>query len=276
MSQWVVITGVNSGIGLAAARAVIADGRYSLICTARPGRSIGLPANQYVRVDLDLADDRSIELAADQIMDVCGGKLYGLFNNAGYGLQMAVEDVPMASLKAQVQVNTFGPVHLTKLLLPALMKSTGAKIVFNSSVLGFLSLPFRGPYCASKYALEALADAMRLELAGAGVSVVLFESGPVIAKFKERAKALLEEHSHQILESRLDYSDLFARLSLENGAGRIRAEVIGTALIKILSSPNPSARYRFTTSAKIGYILRLLPTYVKDLLVTRAERIKVK
>ena len=276
MEKWVVITGANSGIGLATAEALIGTGQYQLILTARPGRGIPINAAHFQRVDLDLADEHSIEHAAQIINEISGGKLFALFNNAGYGLQMAMEDVPVRSLRLQLETNLIGPVLLTQRLLPALMASADSRLLFNSSALGYATMPFRGPYCASKFALEAVADALRMELAHTCVKVIVLEPGPIKARFRENAHQILLNHQQQMDNSRLIYSGLLTRLAAAYGSKVLDASVVAESVVKILANPLPKPRYRFTGSAKLAYYLRLLPTRIRDWVFAKTEPVRVK
>lgn len=275
MEKWVVITGANSGIGLATAQRLARTGQYRLILTARHGKPIPLPEGSHTRLDLDLTDADAIQQAADAVLTLTDGKLCALFNNAGYGLQMAMEDVPIASLREQLETNLLGPVHLTQLLLPALIAYGDSRLIFNSSALGYAVMPFRGPYCASKYALEAVADAWRMELVHTGVKVSLLEPGPIKARFRENARQKLEQHQAILARSRLSYSGLLARLSKEYGSGTLDAEVVADGVKTLLESSHPAPRYRFTGSAKFAYLVRMLPTRLKDWIFAKGEPVSL-
>ena len=114
------------------------------------------------------------------------GKLDALFNNAAYGQPGAVEDLTPALLRQQFEVNVVGTHDLTRRLIPAMRKNRSGRIVNCSSVLGMVVAPYRGAYCASKFALEALTTSLRLELEGSGISVSLIEPGPIRSRFVER------------------------------------------------------------------------------------------
>src|SRR5262249_18483327 len=117
------------------------------------------------------------------------GKLYALFNNAGMAQVGAVEDVSPHYLRYQLEVNVIGAHELIRRVLPAMRANGKGRIVQCSSVLGLVVAPYRGAYCASKYAIEALSDALRLELRGTGIAVSLIEPGPIRTRLLENALA---------------------------------------------------------------------------------------
>src|SRR5690606_24281722 len=175
----ILITGCSSGIGLASARMLKARG-WRVLATARKPEDLkrlneehGLEA-----LYLELADPKSIAGCAEEALSRTRGRLYALFNNAAYSQPGAVEDIPADALRHQLEVNVVGTHDLTRRIIPAMRASGAGRIVQCSSVLGLVSAPWRGAYCASKYALEALTDALRLELQGSGIHVSLIEPGP--------------------------------------------------------------------------------------------------
>jgi NAD(P)-dependent dehydrogenase (short-subunit alcohol dehydrogenase family) len=136
---------------------------------------------------LDYAEPQSIAQAAEQALKATDGKLTALFNNGTYGQPGAVEDLKPDVLRAQFEAAVFGWHDLTARMIPAMRANGGGRLVFCSSVLGLIAAPYRGAYCASKFAVEALADVLRLELRGTGIHVVLIEPGPIASRFAEHA-----------------------------------------------------------------------------------------
>ncbi|HKK14539.1 MAG TPA: SDR family NAD(P)-dependent oxidoreductase, partial [Gammaproteobacteria bacterium] len=164
-AQSVLITGCSSGIGHATAKA-LRDAGYRVFATARKTEDAArLSTEGFESLRLDLADSRSIAEAVGEILERTGGRLYGLFNNGGYGQPGAVEDLSRDVLRAQFETNVFGAHELNTRVIPVMRTQGYGRIVQNSSVLGLIALPFRGAYTASKYALEGLYDTLRLELA---------------------------------------------------------------------------------------------------------------
>ena len=158
----ILITGCSSGIGLASAREMKARG-WRVFATARKPEDLKRLRDE-VGVEslyLDYTEPDSIEEAARHVLEATDGRLSALFNNGAYGQPGAVEDLKPQVLRAQFEANVFGWHHLTSLLIPAMRAQKAGRIVFCSSVLGLVAAPYRGAYCASKFAIEALADALR-------------------------------------------------------------------------------------------------------------------
>ena len=184
----ILITGCSSGIGLCAAETLKARG-WRVFATARKPEDIARLKDE-VGVEslyLDYAEPDSIAEAAEHVLKATDGRLDALFNNGGYGQPGALEDIRRDVLRAQFEANVFGWHDLTARVIPAMRKRGQGRIVFCSSVLGLIGAPYRGAYCASKFAIEALADTLRMELQGSGIHVVLIEPGPIATRFVERA-----------------------------------------------------------------------------------------
>jgi NAD(P)-dependent dehydrogenase (short-subunit alcohol dehydrogenase family) len=264
----ILITGCSSGIGLASAREMKRRG-WCVFATARKEEDIAkLKREEGVdSLYLDYAEPRSIAEAAEHVLDATRGRLDALFNNGAYGQPGAVEDVTPDVLRAQFEANVFGWHDLTRRIVPAMRKQGAGRIVFCSSVLGLVSAPYRGAYCASKFAIEALADAMRLELLGSGIHIVLIEPGPIATRFLERA---LEAYRRNIdLEGsahREVYRTRIARL--EQGGDqtfKLGPEAVSAKLVHALESRRPKARYYVTLPTYAAVLLRrLLPTRALD------------
>jgi short-subunit dehydrogenase len=170
----VLITGCSSGIGQAAALALHEAGR-TVVATARnPDTLSGLAGRGLRTLALDVTDESSMRAAMD-----AAGSVDVLVNNAGYGLYGTVEQLPMAEIRRQFETNFFGLVRLTQLVLPGMRAAGGGRILNVSSMGGRATLPGGAFYHASKYAVEALSDALRMEVAQFGIDVVLIEPGPV-------------------------------------------------------------------------------------------------
>jgi NAD(P)-dependent dehydrogenase (short-subunit alcohol dehydrogenase family) len=268
----VLITGCSSGIGLASAREMKARG-WRVFATARKPKDIARLKEQGLdSLYLDYAEPDSIAAAADQVLQATGGKLDALFNNGAYGQPGAVEDLTPEVLRAQFEANVFGWHDLTRRVIPAMRAKREGRIVFCSSVLGLVAAPYRGAYCASKFAIEALADSLRIELASAGIKIVLIEPGPIATRFLEHALDAyrrnidLEASAHREI-----YRSRIARLE-EGGSQtfKLGPEAVALKLVHALESRNPKPRYYVTIPTYAAALFRrLLPTRALDAIAAR-------
>ena len=270
----IVITGASSGIGFACMQACLARG-YRVIATARQDSDLELIEQQgATAIRLNLLSSTGVERAAGEILELVGGHIDVLLNNAGYGLQVAMEDCDWDALTRQMQVNSIAPVILTNRLLPALGR--GSLVVFNSSSLGRFVVPFRGPYSMSKFALEAAADAYRLELKSLGVKVQLIEPGPIEARF--RANALVElKACLGDKPTRLDYSQHVERLQAEKlTEGTLPASAVAALFLDMIDGRRSGARYLVTRVAKFGGFMRWLLGSGFDAMALKAQPVKLR
>jgi NAD(P)-dependent dehydrogenase (short-subunit alcohol dehydrogenase family) len=264
----VLVTGCSSGIGYAAARdlskrgwRVIAAARRAQDC-ARLETELGVAS-----VTLDLADEASVAACAARALEIADGRIDALFNNGAYGQLGAVEDLPGAMLRRQFEVNVIGGHELTRLLLPQMRARGSGRIVQCSSVLGLVVGPYRGAYCASKFALEALSDCLRLELAGSGISISLIEPGPIATNFAKTALANLRATID--MDNSVHRESYRARIAkLEAGGDqtfKLQPETVVEKLIHALESRRPKPRYFVTTPTYAADVMRrMLPTRMLD------------
>lgn len=263
MQQSILITGCSSGIGLDAARTLKARG-WRVLATARRSEDLdqlriqeGLEA-----IPLELADPTSIATCAITALDLTGGRLDAIFNNAAYGQPGAVEDITPAVLREQIEVNLIGTHDLTRRVIPAMRRNAHGRIVQCSSVLGMIAVPFRGAYCASKFALEALSDAMRGELAGSGIHVSIIEPGPIRSRFVSTAVQKMKDNVDM---ETLPHSEAYgARLASMEAGGKetfkLEPSAVSKRLIHALESRRPRRRYYVTTPTYLAAIgRRVLP-----------------
>lgn len=253
----VVITGASSGIGQACVLASLDKG-HTVIATARNEKDLkALEAIGAIAIHMELQDEASVTQAAKTILERCDNNIDVLFNNAGYGLQTAMEDSTWQSLADQHAINVIGPIHFTNQLLPAL--NSNSKLIFNGSILGVITVAFRGPYCMSKHALEAAVDAYKLELEQKGVAVHLIQPGPIEAKFRPNALAVLKRTLNG-KTTRLDYSNHIARLeNTENSKGTLPASSVADIYMGIVEGSHKKTRYLVTNTAKsAAFFKRLL------------------
>ncbi|WP_018692608.1 SDR family oxidoreductase [Algicola sagamiensis] len=275
MQKSILITGCSSGIGYYCAKA-LADEGYHVLATARKKEDVErLKSEGLTSFQLDLCDTQSIHRAVEWALQETNHNLYALFNNGAYGQPGAVEDIPTDALRAQFEANFFGWHELTCLLIPHLMGHESARIIQNSSVLGFVAMPFRGAYNASKFAIEGLTDTLRLELKDTGVKVCLIEPGPILSKFRKNALIALKENI-DIGNSRHEegYRQAIARLEKEGPsmAFTLGPEAVLSKLKHALESEHPKARYYVTVPTYLmGYLKRILPTKMMDHILGRSK-----
>ncbi len=268
----ILITGCSSGIGRCLATGLAARG-YRVIASARKPPDVeALRAAGLEALALDLDSPESIESAAAETLRRCDGALYALINNGAWGQPGAVEDLSRTALRRQFETNVFGTQELTNRVLPAMRARGAGRIIQLSSLLGYVSLAYRGAYNASKYALEGLSDTMRLELRGSGIEVVLIEPGPIESRFRANAYAAFRayidrEHSAH----REYYRAVEQRLS---GTGNLPftlpPEAVLKQVVRALEARRPRVRYRVTFPAHLFALLkRLLPDRLLDRMLAR-------
>ena len=188
----ILVTGCSTGIGYTSAHGLKARG-YRVLATARKPEDLArLEAEGLETIALDYRHAASVEACAAEVAKRTGGKLFGLFNNGAYGQPGAVEDITRAVLEEQFAANVFGWHQLTRALLPLMRANGEGRIVQCSSVLGLLALKYRGPYNASKFALEGLTDTLRLELRDSPIKVVTINPGPIATAFVKNARVAFE------------------------------------------------------------------------------------
>ena len=191
----ILITGCSSGIGRASAVMLKQRGWRVLATVRREEDRHDLSDETGVEtIVADLADPDQITACVAQALAATDGKLFAVFNNAAYGQPGALEDLDIAAMRAQFEVNVFAVNEINRLVIPAMRARGRGRIVNCSSVLGLIAAPYRGAYCASKFALEALTDTLRLELAGSGIHASLIEPGPIDTRFLDNALAAARRH----------------------------------------------------------------------------------
>ena len=258
----VLVTGCSSGIGLATARLLLERG-WQVAPTARKAADLEmLRAEGFDPIALDVTDSASIEAAADTVLARFGGQLGAVVNNAGFGLTSAIEDAPRAMLRDIFEVNVFGLQELTNRFIPLFRKQGCGRIVNVSSVLGELSLPFAGVYSASKFAVEALSDALRRELFDSGVAVSIIQPGPIETKFSENLAHRTERYG---LNPDSPFTAFYKETieTRKTGTAHRTAgvfmkppEAVAEKILNCLESPRPPIRARVTAVAYFGAFVR--------------------
>lgn len=274
MKKTILITGCSSGIGYCVAKALHGRG-YRVFATARRRESVEmLLAEGLESFRLNLTDSNAINYAFEEVMRRTNGELYALFNNGAYGLPGAVEDLSRDALRAQFETNVFGWQELTNLAIPVMRRQGYGRIIQNSSVLGFVSLPFRGAYNASKYAIEGLSDTLRLELRGSNIYVSLIEPGPITSQFRMNAvQALAKYIDIDNSYHREKYLGVLNRLNKPGPAVpfTLPPEAVLERVIHALEAAKPQPRYYVTFPTHLfGVLKRVLSTRVLDILLARS------
>ena len=274
----ILITGCSSGIGHCVAHG-LKDRGYRVLATARNEQDIAQLESEGLEVlPLDVSDSQSVQALVAQVHERCQGELYAVFHNGAYGQPGAVEDLSRATLEKQFATNFFGWVELNNLLIPLLRKQAAARIIFNSSVLGIIALPYRGAYNSSKYAIEGMADTLRLELNSSKIDVSLIEPGPVTSDFRKNALAALKANVD--LENSVHAKKYRGQIKRMEKVGpsapfTLPADAVLKKVIHALESKKPKARYYVTFPTYLfGFLRRILPTRWLDkvlLYVSKSE-----
>ena len=251
-----LVTGCSSGIGRATAERLAASGWTVYATARRPETLADLERRGCRTLALDVTDEGSMSAAVETV-EAEHGAVGVLVNNAGYSQSGAIETVPMEKVRAQFETNVFGVVRLCQLVLPAMRRRRAGKIVNLSSMGGRLVFPGGGFYHASKYAVEAISDALRFEVRGFGIDVVIIEPGLIRTAFGETASGGVSEAG----EGDGDYAQFNAHVAratesvYEPGSpvGRLGGppEAVAKVIEKALSARRPRARYTVTPSAKL-------------------------
>ncbi len=273
MQKSILITGCSSGIGYCTAHGLRQRG-YRVFATARKTKDVArLEQEGFESTLLDLNDSESIATAVDEILCRTNNTLYAVFNNGGFAQPGAIEDIPREALRKQFETNVFGWHELTNQLIPVMRRQGHGRIIQNSSILGFMSLTYRGAYNASKHAIEALSDTLRLELRNTNIHVILIEPGPIESKirlnsyrhYKEYIKTKAGDSAHI---KRYETWEANLKKPPQNELFTLPPEAVLKKVIHALESPKPRIRYRVTIPTHLcAYLKRLLPDRIMDKLV---------
>lgn len=276
MARSIFITGCSTGIGLEAAKTLHGRG-YQVFASARHTDDVEkLKALDMPAVQCDVSDSDSIDRAVEQVLQTTGGTLDALFNNAGYGQMGAMEDISREAMRKQFETNVFGLLELTNKIIPVMRKQGHGRIINVSSVLGLVSMPYRGAYNASKYAVEALSDAMRIELRPDNIQVSLIEPGPIVSQFRNTAivqtEQQIDELQSQHKQHYLKMKQEAENMTKDNSMFTLTPEAVIKKVIHALESPKPKARYFVTKATYLMVGLKwLLPIRAMDWVLQRIE-----
>jgi NAD(P)-dependent dehydrogenase (short-subunit alcohol dehydrogenase family) len=274
----VVVTGASTGIGAACVRHLAEHG-YRVFATVRKESDAeGISAFDHPRLSplmLDVTVSDSIEAAVKKVeAEVGGAGLSGLVNNAGISVDVPLEFVGLDALRRQIEVNSIAPVAVTQAFLPLLRRATG-RIVNVSSINGRVATPFSGPYCMSKFALEAFSDCLRQEIAPWGMHVCVVEPGAIDTAIweKDREDDWSIDASDEELALYSDAFRAFRRFSARNAAGAISCDAVSRAIFNALDASSPRTRYLVGTDAKVyGWLASVSPDRVLDFVTRKLMR----
>jgi NAD(P)-dependent dehydrogenase (short-subunit alcohol dehydrogenase family) len=269
----ILVTGCSSGIGRATAIA-LADRGHRVFASARNRNDLAELERRenLATVALDVTDLATIAAAVETVLSRAG-RIDVLVNNAGYGQYGAVEEVTADEWRAQFEVNLFGTVAVTQAVLPAMREQRRGTIVNVSSVAGKVAIPFAAPYCASKHALEAVSDALRVEIAPFGIQVVLVEPGPIETRFGDRARSGVAHLLSRPGPYRKLYTLAERAMDVDFQKGKLPAEAVARVIADAIESGRPRPRYPVGRMASAFIALRrLLPDRWLDSQMRRALR----
>ncbi|MDR0994526.1 MAG: SDR family NAD(P)-dependent oxidoreductase [Verrucomicrobiota bacterium] len=269
-----VVTGASTGIGRATARLLKSHG-WRVFPTARNRTDLDLLRGEgFQPVELDLADSDSVDYAAKEVLELSHGVVGAVVNNAGYGQPGALEDLSRSALRKQFETNVLGTIDFTNHFIPGFRSQGAGRIVLVSSVVGRVVIPFMGAYCASKFAIEAVGDEWRMELASGGISVSLVEPGPISTHFRRRtlseagrglelrSSVFAKHYAKELSDEKRTYSrptDIF----------RKPPEAVARKILHALEANRPKVRYPVTLAAWLGeFAARFFPARVKDWILT--------
>ncbi len=268
MNRVALVTGASSGIGAATARRLARAGLTVYGAARRLDRLAELAADGVRAVELDVTSDDSMTAAVDHVLSEAG-RIDVLVNNAGYGSYGAIEDVPMAEARRQIEVNLFGLARMIQLVVPGMRGRGGGTIVNITSIGGKITTPLGGWYHASKFAVEGLSDALRTELAPFGIDVVVIEPGGIATEWgdiaMESAKAASGDGA---------YAERVAAASaaMEGPIAQRGSDpdVVARTIERSVTAGRPRTRYAVGFMAKPSLIARrVLPDRAMDWIQTR-------
>jgi len=278
----VVVTGASTGIGETCALWLDKLGFqvFAGIRTDRDAQALKQKASERLNpIFLDVTDADSIASAAQTVAIAVGDAgLAGLVNNAGIAVAGPLEFLPLSDFRQQLEVNVNGQVAVTQVFIPLLRLASG-RIINMGSIGGRSATPFLGPYNASKFALEALTDALRMELQPWGISVSIIEPGAIATPIWEKSLAeadrmqqKLPPQAHNLYGRAMDVVSKSAATFAQKG---ISADIVAQAVVHALTAKKPKTRYLIGQNARLRTLLNFLPDRVRDRLILRAMGLDV-
>lgn len=269
--QVVLVTGASSGIGRATARSFADAGAVVYAGARRPESQRELASEGFRPVALDVTDAASMVTAVEEI-ESRHGRVDVLINNAGYALNGPVEELTMDDVRRQFETNVFGLIRMAQLVLPAMRDRGHGRIINLGSVGGTLTAPGAGAYHASKYAVEAISDALRMEVAAFGIQVTLIQPTAVRTPFAAKINGTMRDTGPD--SPYAEFKDVLARTTERMFSGRgygvIRPEAVASTILRAASADRPRTRYLVGASARLYTMLhQVLPDRAWDGIMAR-------
>ncbi len=266
----ILITGCSTGIGRDCVSRLSLSG-YTVAATARrPEALADIPAA--LKLGLDVTVKESIENAVNEV-ERKFGRIDVLINNAGFGAHSTIEEIPEDALLAMYDVNVFGLIRMIKAVVPVMRKNNGGRIINIGSIVGKFSTPVNGLYSSTKYAVEALSDSLRLELADFGIKVILIEPGSIKTNFFETVKShtgIISSNKNSIYHDLYENFGIFIANSRRGAPG---PEAVSYIVQKAIETSRPRARYKAAVPFAVNILLGL-GDKPRDFLFKTALRIK--
>ncbi len=268
----ILITGCSSGIGKDVAITLHNKG-WRVFATCRSKKDCTFFTKLGIEsFPLDLLKEESINCAVNLVKEKTKSQLDVLFNNGAYAIPGAIQDIPRSAMREIFEVNVFGQIDLINRCIPLMMNSDYPKVINCSSVLGFISLPYRGLYSATKYSIEALTDALRRENYDSKIKFVLLQPGPINTDIKKKSVKHFEKWIDwkKSIHQKTYENKVIKRLYVNNykdsfNSYELQPDEVTKILINVLNSKKPKARYKITIQTKIAQIMtKLLPTNTLD------------
>ncbi len=277
MTKTLLITGCSSGIGYHCAHGMKARGWHVIASCRKQADVERMRAGGLDSVLIDYDDEDTIHTGFDETLALTDGRIDALFNNGAYGTPAMAEDLPTEALRANFESNFFGWHTLTRRALKIMREQGSGRIIQNSSILGFVTLPARAAYNASKFAIEGLSDTMRIELHGSGIFISLIEPGPVTSMIRVNSIPHYEKWIKPNIENSVwadRYRDKLEPRLYNGGEDKFELgpESVLKRLVHACESPRPKPRYYVTTPTyAMGFLKRILPVRALDWVLRKSS-----
>ena len=258
--NYILITGCSTGIGYETAK-FLKEKKYNIIVSCRNNNDVIRLSKEFKHsIKLDLSSSKDINNAFFCIKKIIKkNNIYGIFCNAGYGQWGAVEDLKINLIRKQFEANLFGHIELINLFIPHMRKKNEGRIIFNSSVLGLVSLPYCSAYNATKFAMEAFASSLRQELYNTNIKVSLIEPGPIISNFNYNVLKNFKKIDINNSYHKNKYNKFIKYFERDENKFTTSSLSVAKKVYKALKSNNPKRQYYITLPTYVLSYSRILP-----------------